>query len=705
MTQEPNLLHTSVEYLRGVGKQRAELLKSELGIEQYQDLLNLFPNRYIDRTKFYKINELQNNNAEVQLIGKIVNLRTVASAQQKQTRLVATFVDETGQMELVWFKGHKWISDSLKLNESYVIFGKVNHFGGVFSMPHPEMDLLVDFNKAGHSNIQPVYPSTEKLTKRGVSNRVMRQLIHTVFEEVGYQFMENLPASIRKTLNLISKQEAMRNIHFPADQSMLTKATVRLKFEELFYIQLQLVRKNLLQKQKFQGMPFRKVGDAFMNFYNHHLPFPLTNAQKRVLKEIRADLGSNAQMNRLLQGDVGSGKTIVALMTMLLAVDNGFQACLMAPTEILATQHYQSISALLQNTGISVALLTGSSKTKERRILDEQLQEGSLSILIGTHALLEDKVQFANLGLAIIDEQHRFGVEQRAKLWRKNTLPPHILVMTATPIPRTLAMSVYGDLDVSVIDELPPGRKPIKTIHHFENRRAETYEFVKKEIDKGRQAYVVYPLIEESEALDFKNLTEGYEYISTSFPLPKYKVSIVHGKLKPAEKDAEMERFVRNETQIMVATTVIEVGVNVPNASVMVIESAERFGLSQLHQLRGRVGRGSEQSYCILLTGNKMSSDTRTRMETMVRTNDGFEIAEVDLKLRGPGDLMGTQQSGVLALKIADIVKDQEILKAARAYAIDLLKADPDLVQPEHQCVAYTLDQLQRHKNLWKYIS
>ena len=705
MTQVPNLLHTSVEYLRGVGKQRAELLKSELGIEQYQDLLNLFPNRYIDRTKFYKINELQNNNAEVQLIGKIVNLRTVASAQQKQTRLVATFVDETGQMELVWFKGHKWISDSLKLNESYVIFGKVNHFGGVFSMPHPEMDLLVDFNKAGHSSIQPVYPSTEKLIKRGVSNRVMRQLIHTVFEEVGYQFMENLPASIRKTLNLISKQEAMRNIHFPADQSMLTKATVRLKFEELFYIQLQLVRKNLLQKQKFQGMPFRKVGAAFMNFYNHHLPFPLTNAQKRVLKEIRADLGSNAQMNRLLQGDVGSGKTIVALMTMLLAVDNGFQACLMAPTEILATQHYQSISALLQNTGISVALLTGSSKTKERRILDEQLQEGSLSILIGTHALLEDKVQFANLGLAIIDEQHRFGVEQRAKLWRKNTLPPHILVMTATPIPRTLAMSVYGDLDVSVIDELPPGRKPIKTIHYFENRRAETYEFVKKEIDKGRQAYVVYPLIEESEALDFKNLTEGYEYISASFPLPKYKVSIVHGKLKPAEKDAEMERFVRNETQIMVATTVIEVGVNVPNASVMVIESAERFGLSQLHQLRGRVGRGSEQSYCILLTGNKMSSDTRTRMETMVRTNDGFEIAEVDLKLRGPGDLMGTQQSGVLALKIADIVKDQEILKAARAYAIDLLKADPDLVQPEHQCVAYTLDQLQRHKNLWKYIS
>ena len=700
-----NVLHTPIEYLRGVGKQRAELLKSELGIEEFQDLMNLFPNRYIDRTKFYKINELQPNNAEVQIIGKVVHWRTVESAQQKGMRLVATFVDETGQMELVWFKGIKWISDTLKLNEPYVIFGRLNHFGNTFSMPHPEMDLLVDFNKAGYSSIQPVYPSTEKLAKRNINNRVMRQLIHTLFEEVGTTFAENLPENLLNTLNLIGKQEAMLNIHFPTTQAMLTKATVRLKFEELFYIQIQLVRKNLLQKQKFQGMPFKKVGEVFMNFYNYHLPFPLTNAQKRVLKEIRADLGSNTQMNRLLQGDVGSGKTIVALMTMLLAVDNGFQACLMAPTEILATQHYQSIANLLKDTGVEVALLTGSSKTKERRLLDEQLQAGSLSILIGTHALLEDKVQFHNLGLAIIDEQHRFGVEQRAKLWRKNHIPPHILVMTATPIPRTLAMSVYGDLDVSVIDELPPGRKPIKTLHHFENRRVETYEFIRKEIDKGRQAYVVYPLIEESEALDFKNLTEGYAYITSLFSAPKYKVSIVHGKLKPAEKDAEMERFVRNETQIMVATTVIEVGVNVPNASVMVIESAERFGLSQLHQLRGRVGRGSEQSYCILLTDNKMSNDTRVRMETMVRTNDGFEIAEVDLKLRGPGDLMGTQQSGVLALRIADIVKDQDILKAARAEAIAIIKKDPNLTLPEHQCITYTLEQLQRYKNLWKYIS
>ncbi len=700
-----NIIHTPIEYLRGVGKQRAELLKNELGIYEYQDLLNLFPNRYIDRTKFYKINELQNNNAEVQIIGKIVHLRSVESAHQKGSRLIATFVDETGSMELVWFKGLKWVREALKINEPYIIFGKLNFFGNTFSMPHPEMDLLSEFKKTPHIAIQPVYPSTEKLTKRGITNRLMRQWMQNVFEEVGNSFIENLPENILSLLNLISKQKAMIAIHFPDSQNMLTKATLRLKFEELFYIQIQLVRKNLLQKQKFQGMPFKKVGNCFLNFYNHHLPFPLTEAQKRVLKEIRADLGSNAQMNRLLQGDVGSGKTIVALMSMLLAVDNGFQACLMAPTEILANQHYQTISNLLKNSKVPVSLLTGTTKSKERKILDQQLQSGELSIIIGTHALLEDKVKFKNLGLAIIDEQHRFGVEQRAKLWRKNHIPPHILVMTATPIPRTLAMSVYGDLDVSIIDELPPGRKPIKTIHQFENKRAEIYDFVKKEIDKGRQAYVVYPLIEESEALDFKNLTEGYQYITASFPPPKYKVSIVHGKLKPAEKDAEMERFLRNETQIMVATTVIEVGVNVPNASVMVIESAERFGLSQLHQLRGRVGRGSQQSYCILLTGNKMSNETRTRMETMVRTNDGFEIAEVDLKLRGPGDIMGTQQSGVLALKIADIVKDQDILKTARFQAIDLLKNDPNLQLPQNQIVAYTLQQLQRYKNLWTYIS
>ncbi len=699
-----NYLHTPIEQLRGIGTARADLLKSELGIFTYQDLLSLFPNRYVDRTKFYKVKELHNNSAEVQLIGRIVNLRTVESSNKK-TRLVATFVDETGQMELVWFKGVSWMRDNLRINEPYVIFGKVNLMGGVYSMPHPEMDLIKDFDKPLAGSIQPVYPSTTKLDKKNITGRVMRQFIYTVFQEMPAPIVETLPESLRNKLSLMSKSEAMLHIHFPPDQERLTRASIRLKFEELFYIQLQLVRKNVLSKQKFVGLPFEKVGEHFMDFYNHHLPFALTGAQKRVMKEIRADVGSRSQMNRLLQGDVGSGKTIVALMTMLLAVDNGYQACLMAPTEILANQHYVGISELLKDMPVNVRLLTGSTKTKERKELDEQLQEGTLHILIGTHALLEDKVVFKNLGLAIIDEQHRFGVEQRAKLWRKNTLPPHVLVMTATPIPRTLAMSVYGDLDVSVIDELPPGRKPIRTLHHFEQHRGQTYEFVRQELAKGRQAYVVYPLIEESEALDFKNLSEGYDYIRSIFPEPQYKVSMVHGRMKPAEKDAEMDKFVRGETQIMVATTVIEVGVNVPNASIMVIESAERFGLSQLHQLRGRVGRGSEQSYCILLTGSKLSSDTRTRMETMVRTSDGFEIAEVDLKLRGPGDLMGTQQSGVLALKIADIVKDQDILRMARFQAIDLVKADPNLEQPEHKVIADTLAQLQRYKNLWTYIS
>ncbi|CEN43491.1 ATP-dependent DNA helicase RecG [Capnocytophaga canis] len=703
----PEVLHTPIAYLKGVGSQRADLLSSELGIFQFQDLLNLFPYRYIDRTKFYKINELYvNNTTEVQIIGKIVHIKTVSSNASKNTdRLVATFVDDTGSIELVWFKGVKWIRDSLKINEPYVIFGKTNVFNGAFSMPHPEMDLVTDYNKTMGNSIQPIYPSTEKLVKRGVTNKVIRQLILHIFEQVGDVFYENLPENILNSLNLISKKEALHNIHFPKNQELLSRATLRLKFEELFYIQIQLVQKNFLHKQKIKGFPFEKVGKYFMDFYNNHLPFPLTNAQKRVLKEIRKDMGSYSQMNRLLQGDVGSGKTIVALMSMLLAVDNGFQACLVAPTEILANQHYLGISELLKKTNIKVALLTGSSKTSERKTITETLRNGELSILIGTHAIFEDKVIFNNLGLAIIDEQHRFGVAQRSKVWQKNYIPPHILVMTATPIPRTLAMSVYGDLDISVIDELPPGRKPIKTIHYYENKRAEVYEFIKKEIDKGRQVYIVYPLIEESESVDFKNLTEGYELISSIFPLPKYKVSIVHGKLKPSEKDAEMERFVRGETQLMVATTVIEVGVNVPNASVMVIESAERFGLSQLHQLRGRVGRGSEHSFCILMTGEKLSSDSKTRMQTMVNTNDGFEIAEVDLRLRGPGDLMGTQQSGVLNLKIADIVKDQSILKASRYQAIDLLRSDPYIQKNENRMVAYTLTQLHKYKNIWTHIS
>ncbi|MFK8279400.1 ATP-dependent DNA helicase RecG [Capnocytophaga canimorsus] len=699
----PEVLHTPIVYLRGVGTQRAELLKNELGIHQFQDLLNLFPNRYIDRTRFYKISELQNNSAEVQIVGKIIHLKTVSSGNNN--RLVATFTDDISTMELVWFKGIKWLRDTLKINEPYVIYGKINWFNGAFSMPHPEMDLVADFNQTMGNTIQPVYPSTEKLSKRGVTNRVIRQLMQNLFQDVGKAFYETLPHSILSSLNLISKSEALVNIHFPKSQELLGKAQMRLKFEELFYIQLQLVRKNILQKQRFKGFTFDKVGEVFSDFYNNRLPFDLTQAQKRVLKEIRNDVGSNAQMNRLLQGDVGSGKTIVALMAMLLAIDNGFQACLMAPTEILASQHFQSISELLEGSSVTIALLTGSTKNSQRKIIDEQLQEGSLQILVGTHALLEDKVKFKNLGFAIIDEQHRFGVEQRSKLWKKNHRPPHILVMTATPIPRTLAMSVYGDLDISIIDELPPGRKPIQTVHRYENHRAKVYEFIKKEIDQGRQAYVVYPLIEESESLDFKNLTEGFEYIENSFPRPKYQVSMVHGRMKPAEKDAEMEKFKQGITQIMVATTVIEVGVNVPNASVMVIESAERFGLSQLHQLRGRVGRGNQQSYCILLTGNKLGSDSLTRMQTMTQTNDGFQIAEVDLKLRGPGDLMGTQQSGILALKIADLVKDQTLLRAARAEAIQLLKSDPELKTPENRTVAYTLHQLHTHKNIWTFIS
>ncbi|AEK23554.1 ATP-dependent DNA helicase recG [Capnocytophaga canimorsus Cc5] len=699
----PEVLHTPIVYLRGVGTQRAELLKSELGIHQFQDLLNLFPNRYIDRTRFYKISELQNNSAEVQIVGKIIHLKTVSSGNNN--RLVATFTDDISTMELVWFKGIKWLRDTLKINEPYVIYGKINWFNGAFSMPHPEMDLVADFNQTMGNTIQPVYPSTEKLSKRGVTNRVIRQLMQNLFQDVGKAFYETLPHSILSSLNLISKSEALVNIHFPKSQELLGKAQMRLKFEELFYIQLQLVRKNILQKQRFKGFTFDKVGEVFSDFYNNRLPFDLTQAQKRVLKEIRNDVGSNAQMNRLLQGDVGSGKTIVALMAMLLAIDNGFQACLMAPTEILASQHFQSISELLEGSSVTITLLTGSTKNSQRKIIDEQLQEGSLQILVGTHALLEDKVKFKNLGFAIIDEQHRFGVEQRSKLWKKNHRPPHILVMTATPIPRTLAMSVYGDLDISIIDELPPGRKPIQTVHRYENHRAKVYEFIKKEIDQGRQAYVVYPLIEESESLDFKNLTEGFEYIENSFPRPKYQISMVHGRMKPAEKDAEMEKFKQGITQIMVATTVIEVGVNVPNASVMVIESAERFGLSQLHQLRGRVGRGNQQSYCILLTGNKLGSDSLTRMQTMTQTNDGFQIAEVDLKLRGPGDLMGTQQSGVLALKIADLVKDQTLLRAARAEAIQLLKSDPELKTPENRTVAYTLHQLHTHKNIWTFIS
>ncbi|MDO7171272.1 ATP-dependent DNA helicase RecG [Mariniflexile sp. AS56] len=696
-------LQTPIDYLKGVGPNRADLLRKELGIHTYQDLLNLFPNRYIDRTRYYKINQLQQSNADVQVIGKITAFKEVE--QKRGKRLVATFQDDTGVMELVWFRGQKWIRDNLKLNTTYVVFGKTNWFSGKFNMPHPEVELQEEHENNLRSAMQPVYPSTEKLSNRGITNRIIIKIIQELFLETGGRFSETLSDPLRSELKLIGKSDALFNVHFPKSQELLAKAQFRLKFEELFYIQFQLIIKNLVHKAKIKGFPFDHVGSYFTNFFSNHLPFELTNAQKRVLKEIRADLGSNAQMNRLLQGDVGSGKTIVAFMSMLMALDNGFQACLMAPTEILSVQHYNGLLEFCNKLNISVQILTGSSKTSERKKIHAALESGELQVLIGTHALLEDKVKFKNLGLAIIDEQHRFGVAQRSKLWHKNTSPPHVLVMTATPIPRTLAMSVYGDLDISVIDELPAGRKPIKTVHRYDKNRLNVFKFIRDEITKGRQIYIVYPLIQESEALDYKDLMDGYESISRDFPMPKYQISIVHGKMKPADKDFEMQRFIKGETQIMVATTVIEVGVNVPNASVMIIESAERFGLSQLHQLRGRVGRGAEQSYCILMTGHKLSDDSKTRLATMVRTSDGFEIAEVDLRLRGPGDLMGTQQSGVLNLKIADIIKDKDILQSARFHAKKLLKEDSKLSKPENKVVLDTYRDLSKYKNIWNYIS
>ncbi|MEY2692168.1 MAG: hypothetical protein RIT03_558 [Bacteroidota bacterium] len=698
-----DVLQTAIEYLKGVGPSRGQLLRAELGIHTYADLLQLYPNRYIDRTRYYKINELQPSSAEVQLVGKLIHIKFVE--QKRGKRLVATFIDETGQMELVWFQGHKFIKDQLQLNVPLVIFGKCSVFNGTYSMPHPEIELLKDHEQSLRSALQAVYPSTEKLTNRGISNRVMHKLLQQVFMETQARFDETLPATMLDELKLIPKNAALFNIHFPKSTDALAKAQYRLKFEELFFIQLQLISKNLIRKQKIKGHAFTQVGDNFTTFFEQHLPFDLTNAQKRVLKEIRNDMGKPAQMNRLLQGDVGSGKTIVAFMSMLLAIDNGFQACLMAPTEILANQHFVGLGELAARLGIEIRLLTGSTKTAARKEIHEGLENGSLQILVGTHALLEDKVQFANLGLAIIDEQHRFGVAQRSKLWHKNEVPPHVLVMTATPIPRTLAMSLYGDLDISVIDELPPGRKPIQTVHRFDANRLKVWKFMKDEIAKGRQIYVVFPLIKESEKLDFKNLMEGYEGISRDFPLPQYAISIVHGQMKPSEKDSEMKRFAEGKTQIMVATTVIEVGVNVPNASVMIIESAERFGLSQLHQLRGRVGRGAEQSFCILMTSHQLSSDSKTRMETMCSTNDGFEIAEVDLKLRGPGDLLGTQQSGVLQLRIADLVRDRDLLQVARHEASKLLKADVRLELPAHQNLRKAYLELVKKKNIWNFIS
>ena len=696
-------LNNPVYYLKGVSNLRASIISAELGLSRLNDLLHFFPYRYIDRTKFYKINEIINNNSEIQVVGSITSLKTIQ--QKNGARLIGKFLDETGAMELVWFKGYKWLKDSIKINTPYVIYGKLNYFKGVFSIVHPEMDLLEDYNRKLQTKLQPVYSSTDKLVNSGVSNKIFRGYLQDLLQQIFEQIQESLSGELILSQKLIGKKEALLNIHFPTSPEMLEKAQYRLKFEELFFIQLQLVRKKLIRKNKIKGYVFAKVGDVFNEFYSKYLPFNLTNAQKTVLKEIRNDVASNAHMNRLLQGDVGSGKTIVALLAMLLAIDNGFQAAIIAPTEILAIQHFNAIQELLHKMNISVALLTGSSKVKKRREIHEGLENGHLNILIGTHALLEDKVKFHNLGIAIIDEQHRFGVAQRSKMWQKNELPPHILVMTATPIPRTLAMSVYGDLDISIIDELPPGRKEVKTVHRYDSNRLAVFKFMKQEIEKGRQVYVVYPLIEESKAMDYKDLMDGHESISREFPMPKYQISIVHGKMKAADKEYEMQRFVKGETQIMVATTVIEVGVNVPNASIMVIESAERFGLSQLHQLRGRVGRGADQSYCVLLSSFKLSVEAKTRLKTMVETSDGFKIAEVDLKLRGPGNVMGTQQSGVLNLKIADVVKDTSILYKARNAAIEILQDDPNLLKPANKCIHKTYAEISKTTGAWSNIS
>ncbi len=685
-------LITPIEYLKGVGPQKADVLKKELQIFTIGDLLQDYPFRYIDRTKYHKIRELHPDMVGAQVLGRLMSLQEIGEKRGK--RLVAQFKDDTGMMELVWFQSLAWLKKGLKVGAAYIIFGKPTEFNGTISITHPEMELYnQQAKKVGNMTMQPVYSSTEKLKKFNLDSKGIQKLQQTALETTLRTVVETLPPYILEKYTLMPLQQALLSIHFPQNEQLMKAAERRLKFEELFFIQLRLLKNKQLNTQRYKGHVFNAVGDKFNTFFNERLPFPLTNAQKRVVREIRLDCNTGAQMNRLVQGDVGSGKTVVALMSMLLALDNGFQACMMAPTEILANQHYNGLKSLLGDDICNVRLLTGSTPAKQRRIIHQELEDGTLDILIGTHALIEDKVKFKNIGFVVIDEQHRFGVEQRAKLWRKNTIPPHMLVMTATPIPRTLAMTMYGDLDISVIDELPAGRKPIKTVHFFENQRLRVFGFMREEIAKGRQVYIVYPLIKESEKMDLLYLEAGLEGLIREFPLPDFRISIVHGKMPVKDKDFEMQRFIKGETQIMVATTVIEVGVNVPNASVMVIENSERFGLSQLHQLRGRVGRGAEQSFCILMSSNKLSKEGRTRLETMVMTNDGFEIAEVDLQLRGPGDLSGTQQSGVLEMKIADLAKDQAILSEARQLVIQIFNEDPNLKEPQHQLLSQYLNR------------
>lgn len=695
-----------ITFLSGVGPKKAALLKTEIGVTNYEEMLYYFPYRYIDRSKFYKITEIVSSTSYVQVRGRI--LKIAMQGEGRKQRMTAIFSDGESAMELIWFRGIKYLEGKYKEGCEYVVFGKPALFNCHISIVHPEIETINDAkSKLQIGGIQGMYNTTEKMKSGFLTSKALQKIEFEILNSLkDYRIPETLPEHIIKRVGLISLHDALVNIHYPKSFEMLKAAQFRLKLEELFFIQLGIVRTTKIRSKRFKGFLFSHIGHYFNTFYHDHIPFDLTQAQKRVLKEIRADVGSGKQMNRLLQGDVGSGKTLVALMSMLMALDNDFQASLMAPTEILATQHYETISTLLAPLEIGVELLTGSTKKKERERILAALESGKVQILIGTHALLEDWVKFPRLGMVIIDEQHRFGVAQRAKLWSKSEQPPHVLVMTATPIPRTLAMTLYGDLDVSIIDELPPGRKPIQTIHRYDTKRADLYEFIKSQIALGRQIYIVYPMIQESEKMDYENLEAGYEKLKHVFPESHYSLGMVHGKMKPAEKEAEMQKFVSGATQILVATTVIEVGVNVPNASVMMIESADRFGLSQLHQLRGRVGRGADQSYCILVTQVKLSSESKLRMEVMSRTCDGFEISEVDLKMRGPGDLEGTQQSGVpFNLKIANLVTDGQIVQQARQLAIDILDEDPDLLLEKNLLLNLQLNQLAKKKINWGVIS
>lgn len=699
-----DFLDTNITFLQGVGPKRAELLNSELNIYTFRDLLYYFPYKYIDRTKFYKAEELDPELPHVQMKGTLKGFYT--EGQGKGKRLVADFSDETGTIKLIWFRGGKWITGSYTPGVEYIVFGKPGVFNGVINIIHPEIEAADKAAVRLNSALQAQYSTTEKLKDLFLTSRTISKLMGVLLKQIKFRIPETLPPYIVSKYKLTDLHDALHRIHFPASPEELERTRYRLKFEELFFIQLSLLKMKSTRNLKIRGFVFSNVGEYFNSFYHKNLPFALTEAQKRVMKEIRRDLGSGKQMNRLLQGDVGSGKTMVALMSMLIAIDNGYQACIMAPTEILANQHFNSISRFIEGLGLTVSLLTGSSGKAARREIAGSLMDGSLNILIGTHALIEENVKFANLGLVIIDEQHRFGVAQRARLWQKNLNPPHVLVMTATPIPRTLAMTLYGDLDVSVIDEMPPGRKPVKTMHFFDSERNKVFGFIRNQISEKRQVYIVYPLISESESMDYKNLEDGWDTITRAFPPPKYCTSIVHGKMNNADKEMSMKLFKDGKAHILVATTVIEVGVDIPNATVMVIESADRFGLSQLHQLRGRVGRGAEQSYCILMTSDKFSKEAAKRIEVMVKTNDGFEIAETDLKLRGPGDIEGTQQSGIpFDLRIADLGRDGQLIEYVRNIADDILTLDPLLKDEQNAVLRAGLTRLKAGKQSWGKIS